>query len=143
MWKTVHLRFTQADPFEQFGDPLLALGGRTDTVDNQQFFDNVSRRHARVQRGVRVLKNNLHLAADWPHIGLIQVGDITAVKLDAAFGGIEQPEHGSAHGRFAAAAFAHQAEGFALIDVKTDAIDRINLADAARQKAFFNGKVLL
>ena len=59
MWSAL-----QADGLEQLDDPLL--GSRRDLgkpVDHQRLADDRADRHARVERGVRVLEDDLHVAA--------------------------------------------------------------------------------
>ena len=56
---------------------FLAVG---DAVDEERLADDVARRHPRVEGRERVLKDDLHLAAIGPHIGLAEPGH---VMLDA------------------------------------------------------------
>ncbi len=58
----------QADGLEQLEDALLALGLGADAVDAQRLADDVAHAHARVQRGVRVLEDDLHVAAQALHL---------------------------------------------------------------------------
>ena len=49
-----------------FGLDIGARKGRV--VKNHRFFQNAGRAHARVERGVRVLKDHLHLAPEGQHL---------------------------------------------------------------------------
>ncbi len=58
--------------------------------------------------------------------GAAQLCDVLAVQPDAAGGGIDQPGDGAAKSGFAAAAFAHQAEGFARREAKAHVVHRLD-----------------
>ena len=89
--KGVHLAAPQADLIEQAGDePLLFLATR-DVVHLQRLADDVAGRHARIERGKRVLKDDLHLAAIGPHVVLAEPGHVMPVKPDRAGGRLDQP----------------------------------------------------
>src|SRR5438309_68852 len=53
---------------EQLGDALLAVPAPVEPVDPEGLADDVTHRHARVQRRVRVLEDDLHLAPDLAHL---------------------------------------------------------------------------
>src|SRR3546814_5098147 len=63
-----HLGGAQADAIEELRDHLLALLRSRDTVDEQRLADDIADRHARIQRRVRVLEDDLHLAAEGAHL---------------------------------------------------------------------------
>ena len=79
---------------------------------------------------MRVLEHHLHGGAFLAQGFGREGGDILAVDHDRACGGVVKPQERAAHGGFAAAGFADEAEGFALHDVEADAIDRLHLARA-------------
>jgi hypothetical protein len=87
-----------------------------DPVHLQRFADDVAGRHARVQRGERILEDDLHLSPMRPQRRLTQASDVLSVEPDRALGRLDQPQHRTRHGRLAAAAFADQPQGFPLID---------------------------
>ena len=109
----VHLRLAQADAVEQFGDALLHVLAARGVVHAHRLGHDVAGRHARIERGERVLKDDLHLPAVGPQLGLAQMRDVAAVDLDAAVGRLDQPQDGAPDGGFAAAGFADQAERLA------------------------------
>src|SRR5450759_3423532 len=85
----------EPDGLEQLEDALLALGLGADVVDMERLADDVAHAHARVQRGVRVLEDDLHVAAQplllAPRGGLIVaalVDDLSALLR-------EEPLHGA------------------------------------------------
>ena len=68
----------QPDPLEQRGDPFLALAAGADPMDDQRLADDLARRHARIERRVRVLVDHLHLPAIRQHLPRIEIGDVLA-----------------------------------------------------------------
>jgi hypothetical protein len=104
-------------------------------VDQQPLGDDVAHRHARVQRRVRVLEDDLHVAAQRLQLVAAQVEDILAVEKDRAFSGWDQAQDGARDGGFAAAGFPHQAEGFALAHGEADIIHRLDPRDHALEDA--------
>ena len=60
----LHLVGRQADALEQRGDALACAPSlRADAVDEQRLGDEVADAHARIERGVGVLEDHLHVAA--------------------------------------------------------------------------------
>jgi hypothetical protein len=61
------------------------------------------RRRARVQRRVRILKHDLHPAAQGPQIVVGHLRDVLAVEHDAAGRGLGEAQDAAAEGALAAA----------------------------------------
>ncbi len=119
----------QPDAVEQFGDAGLHRSpGRGQAVHAQGFGDDLADGHARVQRGVGVLKYDLHVAPAAAQGGGGESAQVLAVEADAAGGGLQQAQREAGGGGFATAGLADQGEGFAWGDVKRDAVHR---ADAS------------
>ena len=76
----------EADRLEQLGDALLALGLGADVVDLERLADDVADAHARVERGVRVLEDDLHVAAQRVHLAARRLHDVDALEGDVAAG---------------------------------------------------------
>src|SRR5437879_46464 len=86
--------------------------------------DNVGDAQARIERGHRVLKDHLDGERGVPALLAVKRIHRRAVERDAAFArrhnaGDDPPERG-----FAAAGLADEADHFALVDGKIDAVDR-------------------
>ena len=96
----------------------------------------------RVQRGVGVLEDDLHVAAQRTQVVAVHAPDVGALEPDLARAGLDQPQDAAAGRRLAAARFAHQAQGLALADVEADAVDGVNLVDGAREDAALDREVL-
>ena len=106
----------------------LAAG---ELVDDQRLADDAADAHARVQRGVRVLEDHLHLAAEEAQLVALDAAEVAAVEEHLAGGGPVELEDGAAGRRLAAAAFADQAQRLAAADEEGDAVDRLHVGDLA------------
>ena len=112
-------------------------------MDLQGFADDVARRHARIERGERVLEDDLHLAAIGSHLRLAKTGDLPALDFHRTGRRLDQAHHGAAGRGLATARLTHQPQCLALADRKADAVDGIDLANRAAQQALLHRKVLL
>ena len=128
-----HVPGRQADHLQQLLDPRALFLAVCDAVHLQRLGDDVADRHARIERRIGILEDDLDLPADHPHLPPLQGGDVGAVEFDAARGRLDQPHDQAAGGGFAAARFADHGQRLALIDVEADIIDRLHGADLALQ----------
>jgi len=102
-------------------------------VDAQPLADDLRDRQPRRQARIRVLKDDLHLAAERPQPALSFMRDVAALEADAALG-IEEAQQRKPQGRLARAAFADHPEGRAGTHLKRDAVYRLHVAlDPAEQ----------
>ena len=100
----------------------------------QYFFEHGAHAHARVQRGVWVLKYHLHAAARGLQAFAFQRGEIHAVQRHSSGVRVVNADDGFGQRAFAAAAFAHKAQAFAGVDIKVHAVHgRHRLLGAAHQ----------
>jgi hypothetical protein len=106
----------ETDKSEQFGDAIAALGGRALAVDDERLLDNLSRSHARVQRGIRILKNDLHVASRESKFLPRVLEDVRPAKPHFSRGGFDEPEDAAARGGLAAAGFPNKAERLTFVD---------------------------
>src|SRR4029077_12200648 len=117
-------------------DPVVELAvGLRELVNDQRLADDGADVHAWVQRGVRVLEDDLDVAAQGAQRLATQRAYVPAFKDDVARGRLDQAQHAAAGGRFAAAGFADQAERLAGINVEVDAIDRLHGAGLPLEQA--------
>src|SRR5665647_2111321 len=133
----------EPDGLEQLEDALLALGLGTDLVDLERLADDVAHAHARIQRGVRVLEDDLHVAAQPLHLRPRGSHDVDTLEGDRAGRRRDEPQHGAPRGGLAAAALADQTQGLALLDREADAVDGVDLAGGALEDPRPDGEVLL
>src|SRR5262249_38870696 len=124
----LHLRTRQPDAIEQFCHALGPLAPTGDAVGRERLADDLADGHARVERGERVLEDDLHLPAIWPERGAGEARDVAALDHDAPLGRLDQAQDGAADGRLAAAGFADEAERLTLVDRQRDTVDRTDRA---------------
>ena len=96
-------------------------------VDNQRLADDRADRHPRVQRGERVLEDDLHIAAKRAERLALEPGDAAAFEPYLARGRLDQPQDAAPGGRFAAAGFPDQPQRLAGADLEADVVDRVHL----------------
>src|SRR5207253_10245286 len=73
----------QADEAQEFSHSFRLLPFRQ-TMQGEGFSEHVAHRHARVERAVRVLENDLHLAPKQPYLALREAEEIPLVEPDLA-----------------------------------------------------------
>jgi hypothetical protein len=127
---------------EQLGDALLFLGSGRDAEIRQRLADDGAGGKARVQRRVRILEHDLHIAPVLPHGGGRELGHVDAVENDAARGRLEQLEHHPADRGLAASGFPDEPQGLGAADREADAIDGLHGALAPQQQAAMHREVL-
>src|SRR5262249_18712186 len=104
-----------------------------DAVHLDGLGDDLAHLPARVQRAVGVLEDHLHAPAQRDQVAPLHAVDVLAVEQDLAGGRLLQPQDAAAGRGLAAAALAHQAQRLAAADREVDAVDRLHVADLARQ----------
>jgi hypothetical protein len=126
------------------GDPrLVAPPPISGGVDDQCLGDGASRLHARIERRPGILEHRLHLGAIGPQRVALQAVNRLALEQDLALGRrLEIEDHARRRG-LAAARFAHQAQCLAGADLERDVVDRLDVAERAReQDALGEGEML-
>ena len=124
-----HVVRAQADGLQQLDDALFELlPGFGQPVNDQRLADDRADIHARIERSIRVLKDDLDVAAQQAKFIGPQRPNILAFKMDLARGRFDQAKHAASGGRFAAAGFADQTKRFAAVDMKIDAVHRMDAA---------------
>src|SRR5262249_21523383 len=137
-----HLGGSKSDELEELGDPLAPVALRR-AVDLQRLADDVARRHARIERRERILKNDLHLAPVGAQLPLGKMRDVPPGDPDRAGGRLDQAQHGPGESRLAAAAFADEPESLAARNREAHAVERQNLPDRPAQQALLHGEMFL
>ena len=133
----------QADAAEDVGDARAAFLRVADAVHAQRLADDVAGGHARIERGERVLEDDLHLPPVGAQLRLAEMRDVGAVDRDAAGGRLDQPQDRAADRGLAAAGFADQRERLAGADFQRHAVDRVDVAGRAAQQALLDREMLL
>src|SRR5215213_2132537 len=121
----------QANRLEQLVHPVEAfLLAVNQAVYVYTFGYNVAHDHARVQRGLGVLKDHLHLPIEDPALVARGLVDILAPEDNLAAGGLVEPDDYPPGRGFAAAGLADQPEGLPLVDAERDPVDRLEALPA-------------
>ena len=127
MWIARGVLGRETDQPEQLDDSLPLAAG-VQTMEVQRFREHVADCHARIERAVRVLEDDLHLAAQRAHLALFQCAQLAAVEPYLARRGLEEPQQQPPGGRFAAARLAHQRQRLAGMELEADAVHRLDAA---------------
>ena len=90
-------------------------------------------RHPRVERGGRVLEDDVDVAAQRPQRAAGQVGDVGAVEADRARRWARAGARRTGQGGLAAAGLADQAEHLARVDAQDDPVDGAHRAEVLDQ----------
>ena len=114
-------RRRQSDLSEQRADAVEQLGPPREALDAQGLSDLVADAHPRVQRGLRILEDDLELAAPAPKLRSAQRQPVLAGEVDAARVGLQEPGDDPAGRRLSAPRLPHQTERLAGGDAKADA----------------------
>ena len=124
----LHRHRIEADELHQLGDALLQRVPLRQPVHDERIADHLLHRHARIERGERVLEDEAHVAVESAELALAELGDVDLPALVAAIGDrargrLDGAQDQPAERRLAGAAFADDAEVFAGIEVEADVVD--------------------
>src|SRR5215471_11631856 len=140
---TVHMIGVEPHRFEQLDNAALeSLPRAREAVDDERLADNRADRHARIERGVGVLKNDLHVAAERTQFAAGQYGRVLALEPDLAGSRFDKAQDAAAGRGFAAAGLADEPQRLAAADIEADAVDGMHAFDRARQQSALDRKML-
>src|SRR5713226_4852044 len=120
---------------------LLALALVAQAEILQRLGDDVADGHPGVERGIRVLEDDLHPLTHLAQLVAAHLGQLTALELDRARGGRLQLHDHPPEGGLPAARLAHQAQRLACRDVEGDPVH--GLDDRATAETATGRKVLV
>src|SRR4029077_14408876 len=132
----------EADDAEQLvhtGTPLGATGA---TVDQERFAGDVANGHSRVERRVRILEDDLHLAADLAHLTALEARDVPAVEDDLPGRGLCQLDQRAREGGLATAGLPHEPDRLPGLNGQIYAVDGVDVPDRALQDSRADREVL-
>ena len=87
--------------------------------------DQLADGFTRVERGKRILENDLHFLAQRTHLPDAVFRDVLSVENDFPAGRFDQLQDGPAGRRFSAAGLSDDSQRLALFDFKADPVDRM------------------
>ena len=119
----------QADLAQQLVDAPAQRRARRQPMQAQRFGQRLADGEARVQRGVGILEDDLHVAAQVAQRAAGQATHVAAGEADRALGGLDQAQYQAAGRRLAAARFPHQRQRLARRHVEGKAVDRAHGTD--------------
>ncbi len=129
----------QADLGEELLDPGAHLLAPGLAVQLDRFGDDLADGHARVERGRRVLEDQVEVLAQGAHGTAREVGDVGAVDANGAAGRFVEAYGAAADGRLATAGLADEADDLAAADGDRDAVDGTDGATAGGVEVPFHG----
>ena len=135
MWKAVIIRRFKADDAHGFLRNFPAFARVLHAVNQQRFFNGFSNAYARVQRGKRILKNDLYLFAQEAKFLPRKIENIASLKKDLAGGRRHDAQNCLRQRAFAATTFAHKPQGLAAMDVEGDVVNGLNVALLSGEQA--------
>ena len=100
----------------------------------QRLGDDIPHRHTGVQRGVRVLKDHLHFAADRLQLALAHMGNVLPVQQNFAGARLINADDRARAAAFAAAGLPYQPQGASAAQGKADIVHGVNLCLAASRE---------
>jgi hypothetical protein len=117
-------RRIQPDELEQLAHARLLCLARADLVNDERLPHRGPDAHARVQRRVRILEDDLKVSSGAAKLGRRQRPHVHVLEDDLAGRGFDEPQDAPARRRLPRTGFTDQAEGFARLDVKRHVIHR-------------------
>src|ERR687898_2096557 len=92
--------------------------------------NDVADDHARVQGGLGVLEDHLHLAVERLALIALRLVDVLALEEHLAASRLVEPDQHPSRGRLATTGLADQAERLTLVDLQRDPVDRLKVHPA-------------
>ena len=111
-------------------------------VDHQCLADDGADGHARIERGERILEDDLHVAAQPLQRAAIERGNVPALEPYLARGGFDQPQDAAPGGRLATPRFAYYSERLSGSEVEAHPVDRMHALHFAREDATLHREML-
>src|SRR5258706_3108342 len=131
----------EAHECEDLRDAFLApaLG---QSVQHQRLRQHLSHGHARVQRSVGILEDDLQRAAGSAQLALVEGKKIPPLEAHLARGRLEEPQRETPGGRLAASRFAHQRQRFPPCQLEAHVVHGVHHSRAAPEPAVADVEVL-
>ena len=133
----------QPDLLENLLFPLLAFLVAAQVHKIQRVLHDLAHAHTRVERGVRVLKDDLVLGAQSLEPILRDAHKLVALQPDGTARDAHQPHDSLGYGCLPGTAFAHDAERGALAHAERHAVHSLHVGTFPKQRLFRERKVNL
>src|SRR5262245_19967500 len=112
-------------------------------MDHKWFAHNRPNRHTRIERSIRILTDDLHVAPPPPQLLRSQRTEINAIKPDGAGIRLDKPQNRAAGCGLAATGFTNKAERLTFLDIEADVIDRFDVRSHTRENPSPDRKIFL
>ena len=132
----------EAHALQKLVNAAFHLVLRQDVVRDDGLGDDVADAHARVERSVGVLEDQLDVLAVALALGAFHGREVVPVEDDRARGGREQVHEHLAHGGLAAARFAHKPERLAAADLEAHVVDGLHVGRGSTEEVRLGGEAL-
>jgi hypothetical protein len=132
----------QAHGTQQLFHTTPALSALIEAVDPERLADDVPHRHPRVQRGVRVLEDDLDVPPHRAHLSALERRDVLAVEDDTARRRLDELDDRATKRRLTAAGLPDDSECLALTYGEIDTIDSSNLPNGVPEDTGLDREVL-
>src|SRR5439155_2690770 len=132
----------QPDDLEQPVDSGLALLRRADAVDHEALGDDLAHRHPRVEGAIRILENDLHVAADLLHLVCRCLEDALALEEHLTAGRRDQAQDRARNSRLSGARLADETQRFASLNVEAHPVDSLDSGQRQLKQAALDREVL-
>src|SRR5437764_2832333 len=103
---------TQPHFLKQLTHPRVGGGSFGELVNGEAFADDRTDGHPRIERGDRVLEDDLHLTANCAQLRRSHRADVAPLELDLAGSRLQQAENAAARGRLAGSRFTEDTQPF-------------------------------
>ena len=124
----------EADDVQQLPDARAPRAARADAVDGQRLGHDVADGHPRVERGIGVLEDDLHLAPKLSDLAARELRQLLTEEANGAARRLDQLQDAVAGRRLSRARLADEPERLALGNLEADAVDGLDLAHPPRDE---------
>src|SRR5205823_3281561 len=112
----------EAHDLEQLLRAATTRAAVADVVDEQRLRDDVTDRHARIERGVGVLEDDLQLASYLAQARLLHPRQVLTAEHDGPGRRLQQLQDAISGGRLPRSRFPHESKRLTGIDVEGDIV---------------------
>ncbi len=91
-------------------------------MDHQRLTDDVTCGLSGIQGGIGILKDNLHILANLPHLPAVELQDVLVLEEYLPLRRLFKPQEAAPQGGLSATRFAHQSQGLPLFDEKIHSV---------------------
>ena len=140
----VNVLGVQSDNVEKLADTLNALLLGAHAVNGHGLGDDLTDSHTRIERSIRILEDELHLATHILDLMLAHLGNIFTLEEHLTGGRLGQAHDGATRRGLTATGLADQTKGLARIDLERNVVHSRDdtLGEALGEHAGLSGKLL-